>query len=70
LRRTPSSPRALDRLQASELAEVAVTDTVRISEPRPSKLTVLTVAGVLAETIANVFADRSVSALFAGQELF
>jgi ribose-phosphate pyrophosphokinase len=64
------APGALDRLQASELAEVAVTDTVRISEPRPAKLTVLSVADVLAETIANVFADRSVSALFAGQELF
>jgi ribose-phosphate pyrophosphokinase len=61
---------ALDRLQASELAEVAVTDTVHISEPRPAKLTVLSVAAVLADTIGNVFANRSVSALFAGQELF
>jgi ribose-phosphate pyrophosphokinase len=61
---------ALDRLQASELAEIAVTDTVRISELRPTKLTVLSVADVLADTVANVFADRSVSALFAGQELF
>jgi ribose-phosphate pyrophosphokinase len=61
---------ALDSLQESQLAEIAVTDTVRISEPRPSKLTVLSVADVLADTIANVFADRSVSALFAGQELF
>lgn len=61
---------ALDRLQASELAEVAVTDTVRISEPRPSKLTVLSVAEVLADTIANVFANRSVAAQFGGQELF
>ena len=61
---------ALERLQASELAEIAVTDTVRISGPRPSKLTVLSVAEVLADTIANVFANRSVSAQFAGQELF
>lgn len=61
---------ALDRLDASHLTEVAVTDTVRISERRPSKLTVLSVADVLAETIENVFADRSVSTLFAGQELF
>jgi ribose-phosphate pyrophosphokinase len=61
---------ALDRLQASEICEIAVTDTVRIPEPRTPKLTVLTVAPVLANTIANVAADRSVSALFAGQELF
>jgi ribose-phosphate pyrophosphokinase len=61
---------AIDRLQRSELAEIAVTDTVRISVPRPEKLTVLSVADVLGDTIANVFADRSVSALFAGQELF
>jgi ribose-phosphate pyrophosphokinase len=62
--------RGLERLQASALAEIAVTDTVRIAGPRPPKLTVLSVADVLAETIANVFADRSVAAQFAGQELF
>jgi ribose-phosphate pyrophosphokinase len=61
---------ALERLQASGLTELVVTDTVRIAEPRPAKLTVLTVADVLADTVGNVFADRSVSALFAGQELF
>jgi ribose-phosphate pyrophosphokinase len=61
---------ALDRLQESQLAEIAVTDTVRMSGSGFSKLTVLSVADVLADTIANVFADRSVSALFAGQELF
>jgi ribose-phosphate pyrophosphokinase len=61
---------ALDRLQTSEISEIAVTDTVCISEPRPSNLTVVPVADVLADTIANVFAHRSVSALFAGQELF
>jgi ribose-phosphate pyrophosphokinase len=61
---------ALDRLQRSRLVEIAVTDTVRITEPRPSKLTVLSVADVLADTIASVSANRSVSALFAGQELF
>ncbi|MEX2612890.1 MAG: ribose-phosphate pyrophosphokinase [Gaiellaceae bacterium] len=61
---------ALERLQASRLAEIAVTDSVRISGPTPSKLTVLSVADVLADTISNVFASRSVSAQFAGQELF
>ena len=61
---------ALDRLQTSEISEIAVTDTVCIPELRRSKLTVVPVADVLADTIANVFAHRSVSALFAGQELF
>ena len=61
---------ARERLQASGLAEIAVTDSVRISGPTPSKLTVVSVADVLADTISNVFASRSVSAQFAGQELF
>jgi len=61
---------ALDRLAASELEELVVTDTVPLRGPRPPKLTVLSVAGLLAETVANVFADRSVSSLFRGYELF
>ena len=63
---------ALERLAAAELAEVAVTDTVSLpAEGLPQTLTVLSVAGLLAQTIENVFADRSVSSLFAGlNELF
>ena len=34
---------------------------------RPTNLTVLTVSGLLAETIMNVFADDSVSAIFGGE---
>ena len=33
----------------------------------PDKLRVLTVSGILAETIHNVFSDDSVSAIFAGE---
>ena len=33
----------------------------------PDKVRVLTVSGILAETIHNVFADDSVSAIFAGE---
>jgi ribose-phosphate pyrophosphokinase len=59
---------ALQKLAASELAGIAVTDTVPIPElNRPEKLTVLTISGILAETIENVFADESVSAIFAGE---
>jgi phosphoribosylpyrophosphate synthetase len=34
---------------------------------RPPNMTVLTVSGLLAETIMNVFADESVSAIFQGE---
>ncbi len=59
---------ALEKVAGSELAGLAVTDTVPIPElNRPDKLTVLTISGILAETIENVFADESVSAIFAGE---
>jgi ribose-phosphate pyrophosphokinase len=59
---------ALEKLADSELAGLTVTDTVPIPElNRPDKLTVLTISGILAETIENVFADESVSAIFAGE---
>jgi ribose-phosphate pyrophosphokinase len=59
---------ALARIAESELKEVVVTDTVPINPvTRPDKVTVLTVSGLLAETIWNVFADDSVSAIFAGE---
>jgi ribose-phosphate pyrophosphokinase len=59
---------SLDELAASELSGIAVTDTVPIEElNRPAKLTVLSVSGILAETIQNVFSDESVSAIFAGE---
>jgi ribose-phosphate pyrophosphokinase len=65
-------PGALETLAASDLAEVAVTDTVAIDPPEHvAKLTVLTVSGLLAETIRHVFEDSSVSEIFAGEnELF
>ena len=58
---------ALERLADTELAEIVVTDTVPLSPlERPDKLTVLPVSGLLADTIMNVFADESVSAVFQG----
>jgi ribose-phosphate pyrophosphokinase len=61
-------PGALDKLAASDLVEVAVTDTVPINPlERPDNLTVLTVSRILAQSIQNVFSDESVSAIFAGQ---
>ena len=60
---------ALDRLSHAEadLVEIVVTDTVPLSPlDRPDKLRVLPVSGLLADTIMNVFADESVSAVFHG----
>ncbi len=61
-------PDALEKLAASDLAEIAVTDTVPVNPVRaPEKITVRTVSGLLADTIRNVFSDESVSAIFAGE---
>ena len=47
---------------------IVVTDTVPIDPiAKPDNMTVLTVAPLLAETIMNVFADDSVSAIFGGE---
>jgi ribose-phosphate pyrophosphokinase len=59
---------ALERFGSADLAGIVVTDTVPIDPLRkPSNMTVLTVSGLLAETIMNVFADDSVSAIFGGE---
>ena len=59
----------LERLgKAEDIAGIVVTDTVPIDvRKQPDNLTVLTVSGLLAETIMNVFADDSVSAIFGGE---
>ncbi len=56
------------RSGCSRLSGIVVTDTVPIDVlNRPQNLTVLPVSGLLAETIMNVFADDSVSAIFGGE---
>ena len=59
---------ALERIAAAQIRGMVVTDTVPL-DPRekPPNLTVLSVSGLLAETIMNVFADDSVSAIFGGE---
>jgi ribose-phosphate pyrophosphokinase len=53
---------------ADDIAGVIVTDTVPIDPTkRPPNMVVLPVAQLLAETIMNVFADDSVSAIFGGE---
>jgi ribose-phosphate pyrophosphokinase len=59
---------ALERVAAADITGLVVTDTVPIDLLRkPENVTVLTVSRLLAETIMNVFADESVSAIFGGE---
>jgi ribose-phosphate pyrophosphokinase len=59
---------ALERLGDAGITGLVVTDTVPIDPVRrPGNVTVLTVSRLLAETIMNVFADESVSAIFGGE---
>jgi ribose-phosphate pyrophosphokinase len=62
------SPAGLKQLSDADIAGIVVTDTVPIDPiTKPEHMTVLTVAPLLAETIMNVFADDSVSAIFGGE---
>ena len=62
------SREGLLRLSEADITGIVVTDTVPIDPiAKPQHMTVLTVAPLLAETIMNVFADDSVSAIFGGE---
>ena len=59
---------ALERIADSAIDKLIVTDTVPVDPlAKPGNIEILTVAGILAETIKTVFADDSVSAIFAGE---
>jgi ribose-phosphate pyrophosphokinase len=59
------SPPAYDRIEASPIEEVVVTNTVPVpQERRHGKIHVLSVAPLFAHAIQNVFNDDSVSELF------
>ena len=58
---------AIDRLKDSRVSEVVVTDTLPIpEEKRFDRLTVLSIAPLLARAIKEVFEDGSVTSLFDG----
>jgi ribose-phosphate pyrophosphokinase len=62
------SKEGMKKLSGAGFAGIVVTDTVPIDPiSKPDNMTVLTVAPLLAETIMNVFADDSVSAIFGGE---
>jgi ribose-phosphate pyrophosphokinase len=59
---------ALEKFKDSDIAGIVVTDTVPIDVlNKPDNLRVLSVGELLADTIMNVFADDSVSAIFGGE---
>ncbi|HLW45826.1 MAG TPA: ribose-phosphate diphosphokinase, partial [Acidimicrobiales bacterium] len=61
---------AADRLKASPISRVVVTDTLPVPEDRVfDKLEVLSVAKVIADAIDAVFEDTSVSEIFGGDNL-
>lgn len=59
---------AYERIADSGLKELVITDTIPLrTDVQRGKIVVLSTAGILADTIQNVFADESVSALFQGE---
>lgn len=60
---------AYERLEDSPVKEVVVTDTLPLNpEKKTSKIKVLSIASILADTIQSVFRDESVSRLFEGDD--
>jgi ribose-phosphate pyrophosphokinase len=61
---------ALDRLKASPISRVVVTNTLPLPEERRiDKIVVLSVARIIADAIDAVFEDTSVSEIFGGHNL-
>jgi ribose-phosphate pyrophosphokinase len=62
------SPPADERFKASSIDRIAVTDTLPLNvKLSRSKIEVVSIADLLADAIAAIFEDRSLSALFDGQ---
>jgi ribose-phosphate pyrophosphokinase len=62
------SGRAVERLEASPISTVVVTDTLPLPDGQVGcKLRVLSVSGILAQAIRAVFEDSSVSEIFDGE---
>jgi ribose-phosphate pyrophosphokinase len=60
---------AIDNLKLCPVKEIVVTNTIPVPiEKHIDKITVLSVGPVFAATIANVYADKSVSEIFGGSE--
>jgi ribose-phosphate pyrophosphokinase len=57
---------AIERINNSDIAEIVLTDTIPVGdkESLTSKITMLSVSGLLAEAIRRIHEDESVSSLF------
>ncbi|MBO0769786.1 MAG: ribose-phosphate diphosphokinase, partial [Solirubrobacterales bacterium] len=60
---------AYERLASVGFEEVVVTDTIPLKPGAPDNVRVLSTAGLLADTIKQIFTDGSVSAVFGGDNL-
>jgi ribose-phosphate pyrophosphokinase len=58
------SGQAVERLERSAIEEVVVTNTIPLREEQNKKITVMTVAPLLAEAIHRIHTETSVSSLF------
>jgi len=64
------SPPAMERLAAAPLSEIIVTDSIPLLPANKlDKITVLSIAPILASTIKAVFVDESVSEIFQGENM-
>ncbi len=55
---------AIDRLNASPVEELVITNSIPLNQKDPSKIRVLSVAPLLAEAIQRIHVERSISELF------
>ncbi|HWD08979.1 MAG TPA: ribose-phosphate pyrophosphokinase [Actinomycetota bacterium] len=58
---------AMQRIQASPLSQVIVTNSMPLPDPPPPKVKVVSIAPIVASTIQAVFQDESVSEIFQGE---
>jgi ribose-phosphate pyrophosphokinase len=60
---------AYERLASGGFEQIVVTDTIPLRPGAPDNVRVLSCAGLLADTIKQIFTDGSVSAVFGGDNL-
>ena len=61
---------AIERIEASVIKQIAMTNTLPLPESKQTeKITVLSVAGIIASALDAVFEDTSVSEIFGGKHL-
>jgi ribose-phosphate pyrophosphokinase len=61
------SGKAYETLEASPLAGIVVTDTIPLRKGAPERISVLTSADILTDSIRRIFLDDSVSEIFQGE---